>query len=101
VSGKWSGSTRRSRLPADWPKIRSRVLKLDGYRCTRVVNGVRCTERATDVDHIVNNDNHDETNLTSLCAPHHREKSTVEGNRARAAIRAEAKHPAESHPGIL
>jgi hypothetical protein len=41
-------------LPADWPRIRARVLRRDGNRCThRDQYGERCEELATDVDHIV------------------------------------------------
>jgi len=35
--------------------------------------------RATDVDHIIPGDNHDEWNLTSLCSWHHLRKSSADG----------------------
>lgn len=102
MSGRWAGSTRRSRLPRNWDTdIRPRVLRRDGYRCTWTEDGPRCRARATDVDHINPGDDHSLENLTSLCGPHHAIKSAREGGRAAAARRAEAKLPAEPHPGML
>lgn len=100
----WANSDRRSRLPADWPAIRRRVLKRDGYRCTHTDEGVRCSQPATDVDHIVRGDNHTESNLRSLCSGHHRTKSSSEGGAASAASRREIRsrfRRVEPHPGEL
>lgn len=101
----WQNSDRRSRLPADWPKRRRRVLIRDGHRCThRSADGVRCSEPATDVDHIVPGDDHRESNLRSLCAGHHRAKSSAEGARAQAAQRRRIDkrfRRTEDHPGLL
>jgi 5-methylcytosine-specific restriction protein A len=102
---QWSGSERRSQLPAKWSAIRRRVLRRDGSRCTALSHeGVRCAEPATDVDHIVPGDNHGLHNLRSLCAWHHRKKSSSEGGSARAARRRglEKKFQrTEGHPGLL
>lgn len=107
MAGGWKGSTRRSRLPADWPQRVAAVLKRDGYRCThvRVDTETRCTERATDADHVVHGDDHRLSNLAAKCGYHHREKTAGEGNRARAAAIAaqKARAAAENaqHPGVL
>lgn len=101
----WKGSTRRDRLPADWPKIRSRVLKRDGKRCTHTDDdGERCPDIASDVDHIVPGDDHREANLRSLCEWHHLKKSGREGGNALAAKRrqnASKFKRVEKHPGLI
>lgn len=101
----WQGSDRRLRLPPDWDKIRKRVLKRDGYRC-KVKNslGQRCPEPAVDVDHIVNGDDHRESNLQAICDWHHRKKSGAEGAAARAAAIRRNRHKfkrTEGHPGLM
>lgn len=102
---QWSGSDRRSRLPADWVRIRARILKRDGYRCTHLDDlGERCAEPASDVDHVLRGDDHRDVNLTSLCGWHHRQKSSREGAAAKAANwrRQNAKfRRTEEHPGLL
>ena len=104
----WEGSTRRERLPADWSAIRKRVLRRDGHRCTHTDNGIRCSARATDVDHIIAGDDHSEHNLRSLCSDHHRAKSAREGYdamrrmvRARRAAADKKFRRTEEHPGLL
>lgn len=99
MANQWKGSTRRDRLPVDWPAIRQRILTRDGHRCTWVVSGQRCTAQATDVDHRINNDDDRDSNLRSLCAPHHRVKTAAEGNAARAKLRAARYRKPEPHPG--
>ena len=101
----WAGSDRRDRLPADWSKIRSRVLKRDGHRCTHTdEDGARCHSRATDVDHIIPGDDHSSSNLRSLCAYHHQKKSGREGGAALAAKKrrnAQKFKRVERHPGLI
>ncbi|MFD5864386.1 HNH endonuclease [Agromyces sp. NPDC127015] len=98
----WQGSNRKSRLPKDWPQTRKRILARDGYRCTWRADGVRCSEKASDVDHIERGDNHDDSNLRSLCGPHHRRKSSSEGGSAyRRPSRYNVKRPAAQHPGLI
>lgn len=103
----WEGSNRRSRLPADWPKIRERVLRRDGYRCRFVdYTGLRCREQATEVDHIeAMKDDHRDEALQSLCERHHASKSGSEGGRASAVQsavkRKRLRKPPEPHPGLL
>jgi 5-methylcytosine-specific restriction protein A len=97
VTGRrpWAGSTRRARLPANWPAIRSAVLERDGWRCQ--IRGPRCTGRATDADHIEPGDDHRMANLRAACGPCHDRKSGQEGAAARPPLR----RPAERHPGLL
>jgi 5-methylcytosine-specific restriction endonuclease McrA len=95
----WEGSTRRQRLPADWPTIRATVLARDGYRCTHIHQGKPCGWRATDVDHIINNDDHSLTNLHALCSWHHARKTAHEGNTARWSAPRRTRPP-EQHPGM-
>lgn len=78
------------------------MLARDGYWCTATDDtGTRCGEPATDVDHIEPGDNHDETNLTSLCSWHHARKSAREGGTAAAARRTTRRRTPEPHPGDL
>lgn len=101
----WAGSDRRSRLPDNWAVLRLRILRRDGHRCTAEdLDGVRCPERATDVDHVRPGDDHRDTNLTSLCSHHHAVKSSREGAQALAAKkrRNAAKFDRrETHPALL
>lgn len=76
--GKKSGRTHP--LPSDWRRIRAAVLQRDGYRCTHIRgdNDQRCPDRATDVDHIGDDNNHTLDNLQSLCRFHHARKTSSE-----------------------
>jgi 5-methylcytosine-specific restriction endonuclease McrA len=98
---QWKGSNRKSRLPADWDRLRVPVLKRCGYRCEWVEDGVRCFNKATDVDHIIPGDDHREANLQGLCGPHHLTKTARETNAARAEIKKLARLPEEAQPGII
>lgn len=99
MPGQWRDSTRRRRLPANWSATVVRhVLARDAgicYLCGR--------PGADTVDHIEPGDDHRETNLAAVHdrnPPHcHRYKSSLEGNAARRARRALARHPGERHPG--
>lgn len=75
----WATSTRRSRLPKDWAKIRRRVLARDGHRC----QWSGCMAEAAEVDHVVRGDDHSLANLQALCRPHHQEKTQSESAQAR------------------
>ena len=94
----WENSTRASRLPPDWQRRRRLVLERDGYRCTELTDGERCTEPATDVDHRTPGDDHSLPNLRALCRWHHARKSSSEGNASRR--RFTARRPVEPHPGM-
>lgn len=97
MPGKWVGSDRRSRLPANWAALRAHVLHRDTYQCTRLERGVRCPYRATDVDHIDRHGSDAPENLASLCERHHDQKTAQEGNDARTR---QAREP-EVHPGVV
>lgn len=99
MPGGWIGSTRRERLPADWHTIVARILARDERRCRAVLSdGTRCTETATDVDHIVRGDDHRDANLQALCSWHHRRKTAAEGNAARRPLT--NRRAPERHPGL-
>jgi len=97
----WRGSTRKGRLPVDWPRLRQIVLKECGQRCEWVEDGVRCNLPATDVDHIKPGDDHSRRNLQGLCQDHHKAKSSAEGNAAQARLRALRRLPEEPQPGVI
>ena len=101
----WENSDRRQRLPADWPVIRRRILRRDGRRCTvRDAYGVRCSEPATDVDHVLAGDDHRDANLRSVCRWHHQRKSSREGAAARAVQWRRNNRRfrrSEAHPGLV
>ena len=73
----WQGSTRRRRLPRNWPQIRRRVLNRDANLC------YLCGAHATEVDHILRGDDHSDANLAAICTPCHRRKTGQEGAAAR------------------
>jgi 5-methylcytosine-specific restriction endonuclease McrA len=101
----WAGSDRRHDLPPNWPSIRRRILRRDGHRCVvRDPYGKRCSEPATDVDHIRPGNDHSDSNLRSVCEWHHDRKSAREGAAARAANwrRNDRKYRrSEIHPGLV
>lgn len=100
----WSNSDRRHRLPADWPKIRLKRLSMDRWLCQWKTDGRICGRRATDVDHVIPNDNHSINNLQSLCKWHHKRKSSSEGGYASAAQKRKNREKfkrVEKHPGLL
>ncbi|MEU7039855.1 HNH endonuclease signature motif containing protein [Streptomyces varsoviensis] len=97
----WIGSTRRSRLPRDWSAICRRIKRRDGFRCTTVFySGERCTQRGTDVDHIIPGDDHSDGNLRLLCRWCHARKSAHEGGTAAAQRRVRASRPRSPHPAL-
>lgn len=99
----WEGSTRRETLPPNWQEIRAAVFARDGYRCVEIMpDGRRCISQAQECDHGDDRLDHSTSNLRSLCAPHHRAKSSAEGGRASAAARKKRsrhsrRRPVESH----
>lgn len=95
----WQGSTRRARLPTNWNTTRQRILDRDGHRCTWIEQGQRCLLEAKEVDHITNTDDHSDSNLRSLCSPHHRAKTQAESAAARWKVKAQ--RPSEKHPGLV
>jgi len=97
----WSGSTRRSRLPKNWPSLRRRVLRRDKSLCQMPFSDGRlCGAEATDVDHIIPGDDHSMTNLRALCAWCHARKSASEGGTAAARTRVLIDRPRPTHPAL-
>jgi 5-methylcytosine-specific restriction enzyme A len=94
----WTNSNRKDELPKNWPHLRNKVLKRAGYQCEFLTNGVRCTARATDVDHKIRGNNHSLSNLQALCPDHHARKSAMEGVEAR---KAKYSRRVEPHPGYI
>lgn len=90
----WETSNRKSRLPSNWFSLRKRVLARDSHKCRL------CGAKATEVDHIIRGDNHDMSNLQSLCADCHKAKSSSEGVSERQRKRMLRQRPKEQHPGL-
>ncbi|MEV0647817.1 HNH endonuclease signature motif containing protein [Phytomonospora sp. NPDC050363] len=98
----WENSTRRQRLPPDWPTLRRYVLDRDHWSCQWPTStGIPCPAPATDVDHIEPGDDHDPANLRPLCGWHHQRKCSAEGGCAAAARRSSRRRPPEPHPGAI
>jgi 5-methylcytosine-specific restriction protein A len=70
------GSTRRKRLPRDWPERRAQVLWRDPV--CRICHQAKATE----VDHVIHGDDHGLANLQGICVPCHRSKTGREGRAA-------------------
>ncbi|MEU0937591.1 HNH endonuclease [Embleya sp. NPDC005971] len=94
MPGGWTDSTRRTRLPSDWPARCAAVYARNGRTCH--VCGL---DGANQIDHIEPGDDHSLDNLAPIHDdPCHRAKSSAEGRRAAAARRAEGRYPEEPHP---
>lgn len=96
MSGGWSSSNRKARLPSNWRSIRAKVLARDPIcKICRVRPSSHC-------DHIeAKTDAHAEDRLQGVCEPCHLQKSSGEGNDAqRANPRPGRRRPEEPHPGI-
>lgn len=84
----WKGSTRRARLPQDWPARRAAAESRAGGRCEAesrlgVPHHRDCTRIGAECDHIRPGDDHSPANLCWLSAPCHKAKTARE-SRARA-----------------
>lgn len=97
----WANSNRAARLPADWHRIRRRIIRRDGGRCVVVyTTGERCEHTDVEVDHIVPGDDHSDANLQCLCVWHHARKSANEGGTAAALTRVRTARPTPTHPAL-
>lgn len=113
MTGRWAGSTRRTRLPPTWPQLRTATKARAGGRCEwpRVLAvlpelAVWAARRGrdldpprhsgSDADHIRRGDDHRPGNLAWICAGHHATKSAWEGGVARP----RETRPRERHPGL-
>jgi 5-methylcytosine-specific restriction protein A len=91
---------RQKQLPPAWPKIRAAVLARDGYACTSVEHGERCSLPANQVHHAGAGNDHSLDALVSLCDRHHDRLTAQQGNAARWARDSE-RRPLERHPGMV
>jgi 5-methylcytosine-specific restriction endonuclease McrA len=93
VASQWANSTRKQRLPKNWLTLRRSILERDDHVCH-----VCHRTGASQVDHVIAGDNHDESNLAAIHEiPCHRDKTI----REREAKRVTRKRPPERHPGQL
>jgi len=87
----------------EWIRTTKRIKARDGHRCTWVDAGVRCSGPADEVDHVIEHIDggpDDDTNLRSLCLPHHRAKTAAHANRTRWSKAARRRTP-PPHPGLV
>src|SRR5690606_7358607 len=96
-----NGSRRTSPLPPNWIQLREQVLSRDGYQCTWSEHGIRCTSRATDVEHIGDNREHGIDNLRALCGTHHDRRSASQAGRMSPTKFKSNKRPDRGHPGRI
>lgn len=106
-NGRWRGSTRRTRLPANWPEICRQVRAVYGDWCYLCGH-----ENASDTDHVNRGDDHRIENLRPICGrgceqcraenrtPCHVVKSSREGGQAAQAARPKRARAPEPHPGM-
>lgn len=90
---------RSRRVPSNWRAIRKRILWRDQCMCQIVDDG--CLFRATEVDHIVNNDDHSDANLRAVCAPCHKNKTKREARVGIIKANQRGKRPIDPHPGAI
>lgn len=98
-SNRFETSTRRSQLPANWPKLRKVTSRRAGGQCEWISEGARCTAPGTDCNHIGDRDDHNLTNLQWLCHPHHEIKTKAEAAAARHP--GSRKRPVKPHIGLI
>jgi hypothetical protein len=96
--GEWRTVPR----PVGWKQIRRRILERDGWQCTWTNHtGQRCTEAATEVDHLGDPDDHNLDNLATKCHSHHASKTGHQAAAARwSRVRALRARP-QRHPGLV
>jgi 5-methylcytosine-specific restriction protein A len=106
-NGQWRGSTRRTRLPADWWSICQQVRETYGDHCYLCGH-----DDARDTDHRTPGDDHSVANLRPICGigcpqckaeqrtPCHVAKSSREGGQAAQAARPKRQREPERHPGM-
>jgi hypothetical protein len=86
----WVGSTRRARLPDDWP-ARVQAVKARAHgRCQATRHEPGCDGIGRECDHVKHGDDHSLANLQWLSTPCHKAKTTAEQPRRL--------RPARAHP---
>lgn len=95
MSGKWASSTRRARLPKDWPqRVKATKIRARG-RCEATIHDPRCNGLGSECDHRADPDNHDDLQwLNHYC---HAAKTQREAQAARHS-HYRTKPP---HPGVI
>lgn len=103
AESNWWKSNRREELPPDWARIRQRVLRRCGFRCEHVSQGgIRCSGTATEVDHALGRNIHDDNALQGLCHEHHKRKTAEESRDAKRGKRRKgARRRRDDRPGAL
>ena len=106
-NGQWRGSTRRTRLPADWRARCTTVRELYGTSCYLCGH-----DQASDTDHVHRGDDHRVENLRPICGRRcqqcraenrpacHVAKSSREGGQAVQAVKPKRQRAPEPHPGM-
>ena len=95
----WESSTRRARLPKDWPKRVAQVKKRSNGLCEATRHVAECDGLGAEVDHRTQGDDHTMANLQHLSTPCHAAKTKAE-NAARNKLNAQLRRrPTEPHPG--
>lgn len=93
-----STSRRRSPLPPDWHRIRSRILERDNHTCQLRIH---CAgSPATEVHHTAGPDDHRDEVLIAACKPCHATTTGRDAARARAVKYGRRRAP-EPHPGRM
>ena len=95
----WDTSTRRARLPADWPTRVREAKRLAGGVCQARTHELSCRGQGAECDHITPGDDHRQANLQWLSTPCHLAKTLTEAAQARARRAVARTLPLEPHPG--
>lgn len=91
MTGGWVGSTRRARLPKDWPqRVAATKARAQG-RCEAQQHQPECDGIGRECDHVRRGDDHSLSNLQWLSTPCHKAKTTAEQPRRT--------RPRRGHPG--
>lgn len=90
----WATSTRKARLPRDWPARVAKVKARAKGRCQATAHVAECDGQGAQCDHVHQGDDHSLTNLQWLSDPCHAAKTRLD-NGYSAAVKA----PVEDHPG--
>ena len=97
--GKGAGRAAPGRMPGNWGTLRRRVLHRDQATCR--IRAAGCLVVATEVDHILPNEDHSLDNLRAVCRVCHREKTRQEAAAGLRRALARGRRPQEPHPGSV